>query len=86
MAEEKKTAVLDGEEYVEFEAFYDGINYKDDIVVTVNGQNCHIKRGEKVRIKRKFLEAIKNSEDQDRQTARMMENLSREFESESRKY
>lgn len=82
----EKTAVMNGEEYVDFEAFYDGDKYKDDIFVCVNGARIQIKRGEKVKIKRKFFEAIKNSEEQDRQTARMCDRLTKEFDDESKKY
>ena len=77
-------AVPDGEEYVDFEAFYDGDKYKDDIFACVNGARIQIKRGEKVRIKRKYLEIIKSSIEQDRIAARAMESLSREFEEQSK--
>jgi phosphopantothenoylcysteine synthetase/decarboxylase len=86
MATTEKETAYNGEEYVDFEAFYDGDKYKDDILVIVNGDRCQIKRGEKVKIKRKFLDVIKASEEQDRQTARMCDRLASEFDSESRKY
>ena len=76
--------ISDGEEYVDFEAFYDGDKYKDDIFACVNGARIQIKRGEKVRIKRKYLEIIKSSIEQDRIAARAMESLSREFEEQSK--
>ena len=78
--------ISDGEEYVDFEAFYDGDKYKDDIFACVNGARIQIKRGEKVRIKRKYLEIIKSSIEQDRIAARAMESLSREFEEQSKSY
>ena len=78
--------ISDGEEYVDFEAFYDGDKYKDDIFACVNGARIQIKRGEKVRIKRKYREIIKSSIEQDRIAARAMESLSREFEEQSKSY
>lgn len=87
MANEKieEMEVLDPEEYIDFEAFYDGDKYKDDILVTVNGERCLIKRGERVKVKRKFVEVIRNGEAQDRATARRIESLEKEFEDESKK-
>lgn len=79
-------AVPDGEECVDFEAFYDGDRYKDDIFVCVNGARIQIKRGERVQIKRKYLEVIRSSEEQDRLTARAMESLAREFEEQSKNH
>jgi hypothetical protein len=87
MANEKieEMEVLDPEEYIEFEAFYDGDKYKDDILVTVNGERCLIKRGVRVKVKRKFVEVIRNGEAQDVATARRIESLEKEFEDESKK-
>lgn len=87
MANEKieKKEALDPEEYIEFEAFYDGDKYKDDILVTVNGERCLIKRGVRVKVKRKFVEVIRNGEAQDRATARRIESLEKEFKDESEK-
>ena len=39
-------------ELVEVKLFKDNNKYKDDVYVSVNGENCVIKRGEKVKIKR----------------------------------
>ena len=65
MAEKKTEPVtLDPEELVDYTA---PILYSDrerDLVVGVNGEMIRIKRGEPVRIKRKFLEVIQNSERQ----------------------
>lgn len=59
------------EEYVDVELFYDGDKYKDDVFVQVNGENCVIKRGTKVRIKRKFALALEESHVQDIKTSRL---------------
>jgi len=61
------------EEYVEVKLFKDTGKYKDDVFVSVNGENCVIKRGERVKIKRKFAEVLDNSEHQDYETSKMIE-------------
>lgn len=73
----------DPNELVEFEAFYDGDKYKDDIYVAVNGRRFQIKRGEKVKIPRYVYQEILNSEAQDKAAARLMEKESTKFEKES---
>lgn len=62
-----------GEEYVEIKLFKDNDKYKDDVFVAVNGENCVIKRGERVRIKRKFAEVLDHSEHQDYETSKLIE-------------
>ena len=69
------------EEYVDFKAFKDSGKYKDDIFVAVNGESCLIKRGVATKIKRKFLEALLNSEAQDEYAASYSEGLQNEYES-----
>ena len=70
-------AMLDAEtylnEYVAVKLFRDNDRYKDDVYVAVNGQNCLIKRGEWVKIKRKFALVLDQSEIQDMQTAEYLE-------------
>jgi hypothetical protein len=61
------------EEYVEVKLFKDNEKYKDDVFVSVNGENCVIKRGERVKIKRKFAEVLDHSEHQDYETSKMIE-------------
>ena len=60
-------------EYVAVKLFRDNDRYKDDVYVAVNGQNCLIKRGEWVKIKRKFALVLDQSEIQDMQTAEYLE-------------
>ena len=60
-------------ELVEVKLFKDNSKYKDDVFVSVNGDNCLIKRGERVKIKRKFAEVLEQSDMQDAQTARLIE-------------
>lgn len=61
------------EEYVEVKLFKDNDKYKDDVYVGVNGENCAIKRGERVKIKRKFAEVLDHSEHQDYETSLLIE-------------
>ena len=60
-------------EYVAVKLFRDNDRYKDDVYVAINGQNCLIKRGEWVKIKRKFALVLDQSEIQDMQTAEYLE-------------
>lgn len=80
----KETAKVDPNELVEFEAFKDGDKYKDDIYVAVNGRRWQIKRGVRVKIPRYVYEVIKNSAEQDRATADLMEKESQKYASEVR--
>jgi len=70
-------AVMDAEAYlnepVAVKLFRDNDRYKDDVYVAINGQNCVIKRGEWVKIKRKFAMVLDQSEIQDIKTAEMLE-------------
>ena len=70
-------APLDAEaylnEYVAVKLFRDNDRYKDNVYVAVNGQNCIVKRGEWVKIKRKFALVLDQSEVQDMQTAEYLE-------------
>ena len=65
------TSYLD--ELVAVKLFRDNDRYKDDVYVAVNGHNCVIKRGEWVKIKRKFAMVLDQSEIQDMKTAEMLE-------------
>ena len=68
-----------GEEYIEVKLFKDNDRYKDDVFVQVNGENCVIKRGERVKIKRKFSGVLDNSDMQDYETSKLIEKKSSEF-------
>lgn len=67
------------EEKVPFRAFKDNDKYKDDIFVSVNGENCIIKRGVEVKIKRKFYDVIKRQENQDDYTNSLIEEYTDKF-------
>ncbi len=60
-------------ETVAVKLFRDNDRYRDDVYVAVNGHNCVIKRGEWVKIKRKFALVLDQSEIQDMKTAEMLE-------------
>lgn len=82
MSEARKKEVEEdkarGEELVEVKLFKDNNKYKDDVFVQVNGENCLIKRGERVKVKRKFAEVLDNSDMQDYETAMLIEQKSGE--------
>lgn len=71
-------------EYVAIKLFRDNDRYKDDVYVAVNGKNCIIKRGEWVRIKRKFALVLDQSEIQDMRTAAYLEAEQNRFAEQSR--
>lgn len=66
-------------ELVEVKLFKDNNKYKDDVYVSVNGENCVIKRGQRVQVKRKFANVLDNSDMQDYETAMLIEKKSNEF-------
>ena len=71
-------------EYISVKLFKDNDRYRDDVYVAVNGQNCIIKRGEWVKIKRKFALVLDASEIQDMKTAEFIENEQRSFAEQSK--
>lgn len=70
-------------EYVSIKLFRDNDKYKDDVYVAVNGKNCIIKRGEWVKVRRKFALVLDQSEIQDLKTAEFLESEQKKFEAES---
>lgn len=82
LTEEQKKAKEEEEAYynelVEVKLFKDNNKYKDDVYVSVNGDNCLIKRGERVKIKRKFALVLDASDLQDYQTSLLIEQKSGE--------
>lgn len=80
---EKKAAEKEKEyanELVEIELFKDSGKYKDDVFVAVNGVGCLVQRGKKIKIKRKYAEAIENSLKQDKKTSDFLDLKSRELQ------
>lgn len=76
-AEEERKAYWN--ELVEVKLFKDNNKYKDDVFVSVNGENCVIKRGERVKVKRKFADVLDKSDMQDYETSLLIEQKSGEF-------
>lgn len=77
-ANEKEKAYYN--EYVEIELFKDNGKYKDDVTVAVNGETCLVQRGKKVKIKRKFAQALEDSRVQDIKTSDFISLQARELE------
>ena len=84
MSEEAKKAEDYWNEEVEIQLFKDSGKYKDDVYVAVNGQNCLIQRGKPVKVKRKFAEVLRQSLEQDNETADMIRELESEYEARSK--
>ncbi len=78
LTEEQEARKAYMNEYVDVKLFKDTGKYKDDVFVSVNGETCLIKRGERVKIKRKFAEVLDASDFQDYQTAKLIEKESSE--------
>ena len=76
-ANEERKAYMN--ELVEIRLFKDNNKYKDDVYVSVNGENCVIKRGLPVKVKRKFALVLENSDMQDFETSQLIEKKSSEF-------
>ena len=83
LTEEQKKANEKRKEYwnelVKVKLFRDNNKYKDDVFVAVNGENCVIKRGAEVEIKRKFADVLDKSDLQDYETSMLIEKKSSEF-------
>lgn len=80
----KEKASPKEEELVEVTLFKDNKDYKDDVFVAVNGKSMAIKRGETVKIPKKFAEVLKNSMKQDNATAKLMEDEQDKFLTEAK--
>ena len=80
MSEEAKKAEDYWNEDVEIQLFKDNGKYKDDVYVAVNGVNCLIQRGKPVKVKRKFAEVLRQSLEQDNETADMIRELESDYE------
>ena len=64
-----------GNEKVETYLFRDGEKYKDDVYVSCGAENCLIKRGVKVMVKRKFRNILDQSKIQDLRTDDLINSL-----------
>ncbi len=82
--EEVKLDNTEAEERVKIKLFKDNKEYKDDLVVGLNGKLYQIKRGIEVSVPKAVAEIIENSIQQDEKTAEMIESLVTETESKER--
>ena len=80
MSEEAKKLDAYWNEDVEIQLFKDSGKYKDDVYVAVNGKNFLIQRGVPVKVKRYVAEVLRQSLDQDNETADMIKNLTDAYE------
>ena len=80
LTEEQMKEIERNAEYVEVKLFKDNEKYTDDVYVAVGNQNCIIKRGVPVKIKRKFYLALMQQEEQDIKAARLMEETEKGIE------
>lgn len=78
--EQREKALARGEEYVDVKLHRDNGKYKEPVFVAVNGENCVIERGVRVKVKRKFAEVLENSDRQDFEAYQMMDSKAAEFE------
>lgn len=79
-AEAEAASMAPGEELVDYSApFLPGEN-RQDIFVAVNGESLVIKRGVKVKIKRKFYEVLMNAQAQELKAYQAMEAAKRQGE------
>lgn len=58
---------------VKIKLFKDSINYRDDVFVSVNGENYQIQRGVEVEVPDYIAEVLRHSEEQDAHTALVIE-------------
>lgn len=63
--------------------FRDNGAYKEDKLVTVNGETVRIVRGEDVTIPRRFAIVLRQGEEQDARTGALIERETARFEAES---
>ena len=78
---ETEEEIAKANEYVEVRLFKDADKYKQDVLVIVNGESVLIQRGKKVKIKRKFADALAASEMQMAQAADIIEDYKETYES-----
>ena len=77
--EERAKYEAEMNEEVEVKLFKDNDKYRDPVFVGCNGETIAIERGVKVKIKRKFAEILENSDNQDYETSKLIEQKQAEF-------
>lgn len=84
--EEEKNAEAYLNEIVKVHLFKDGKDYKDDLIVHLNGKNFAIQRGVDVEIPRKFALLIEQHERQDVIAAEYAEARQNEYRDQAKRY
>ena len=79
LPEEKQAAENYLNEKVKIKLFKDGKDYKDDVVVGINGKIIQIKRGVEVEIERKYALLLDQAQIQSIKAAEMIEEKVRDF-------
>ena len=79
LSEEKQAAENYLNEKVKIKLFKDGKDYKDDVVVGINGKIIQIKRGVEVEIERKYGLLLDQAQIQSIKAAEMIEEKVRDF-------
>lgn len=79
LSEEKQAAEDYLNEKVKIKLFKDGKDYKDDVVVGINGKIIQIKRGVEVEIERKYALLLDQAQIQSIKAAEMIEEKVRDF-------
>ena len=79
LSEDELSEIKRNEEYIEIKLFKDNEKYADDVYVAVGNDNCVIKRGVPVKIKRKFYLVLTQQEEQDIKTSRLIEEESENY-------
>ena len=69
-----------GEKMVKIHLFKDNKAYTDDVFVGVNGKTYQLKRGVDVEVPESVAEVLKNSERQDVEAIRIMDELQKDAE------
>lgn len=85
-SEEEKNAEAYLNEIVTVRLFKDGKDYKDDLVVHLNGRNFAIQRGVDVQIPRKYALIIEQHEKQDVAAAEYAQGKQEEYKEQSKRF
>lgn len=86
LSEENEKINAELEERVLVQLFKGDGKYADDVYLAVNGENCVVKRGYPVEIKKKFAILLENSYQQDLMAKEYMEQKEKEYELNEKEY
>lgn len=86
LSEENEKINAELEEYTLVHVFKGDGKYAEDIYLSVNGDNCLVKRGYPIRIKKKFAVLLEQSYQQDLMAKEYMEKKEKEYELNEKEY